>query len=112
MARRLKTIASEVNAGGIYTGLVARIERSSFTPERKLYARISSFGKTRYGNRLVVHVAGHSSWEIIDHDSTETYRSNDEVEAVLAQWRANRIHLYWSWYTRKQVLKGAPWKEG
>lgn len=48
MARRLKTIARYINEN--VDGLSAKICEGFYQSERKLFARISSFGKSRTGN--------------------------------------------------------------
>jgi hypothetical protein len=93
MARRLRTIARHVNES--VKGLTARVEPSYSSTDRQLTGtRLRSPGKGRSGNKLTIHVTGHPEWVVLAHDSSETYRSNDEVELWLADWESPRKTIY------------------
>ena len=85
MARRLKTIAREIND---IAGLTAEIVPGYCNTDRKIPGtRLIHPGKGRRGNRIIVKDAdGHV---LLDHNSAETYRQNSEVEGWLAHWKEN-----------------------
>lgn len=89
MARRLATIAREINES--VDGLSAKIERGYCDTDRKIPgSRLRWPGKGRHGNRLIVtHEA--TGRVVMDHNAAETYRSNSEVEDWLSRWKAG-IH--------------------
>lgn len=76
MARRLKQIAEWINAN--MPNYTAEIVEGYCDTDRKA-GRLRIPGKGRYGNRLIVRKAGAV---VLDHNSAETYRRNEEVE----QW--------------------------
>ncbi len=76
MARRLKQIAEWINAN--MPSYTAEIVEGYCNTDRKA-GRLRIPGKGRYGNRLIVRKAGAV---VLDHNSAETYRRNEEVE----QW--------------------------
>ncbi len=85
-ARRLKVIAAEINEK--YPLLIATIEKGYCNTDRKLAGtRLIHRGKGRTGNHLVVRWRKLSVLDpksrIFDHNSAETYRTNDEVERWL-----------------------------
>jgi len=80
-ARRLKTIAKEINE--TCAGLTARVERSFCSTDRKI-DRLRWPGKGRWGNRIIVVCNGEV---VLDHNSAETYRCNAEVEEWLECWK-------------------------
>lgn len=77
MARRLKAIATWINEN--MPGYRAEIVEGYCNTDRKI-GRQRWPGKGRYGNRLIVKKGGAV---VLDHNSAETYRSNDEVERWL-----------------------------
>lgn len=79
MARRLKTLAKEINK---IEGYTAEIVEGYCNTDRKIPGtRLRSEGKGRYGNRLIVK---NSKGEVVlDHNAAETYRDNGEVERWL-----------------------------
>lgn len=79
MARRLKTLAQEINT---IEGLTAEVVEGFFNTDRKV-GRLRRPGKGRYGNRLIVRDAQGNI--ILDHNGAETYRTNEEVENWL-EW--------------------------
>lgn len=80
-ARRLKAIAKWINDNMAHLGYVAKITEGYCNTDRKIPGtRLRRAGKGRRGNKLVVYKNG---VEIKTHNSAETYRSNDEVEAWL-----------------------------
>jgi hypothetical protein len=82
MARRLKTIAREINES--IAGLRAKVVPGYCNTDRKA-GRLRVPGKGRHGNRLIVtDVTGKT---ILDHNGAETYRSNDEVERWLTTYK-------------------------
>jgi hypothetical protein len=108
MARRLRTIAKWVNANMADKGYVARIERGYCNTDRKI-GRLRSPGKGREGNKLVVTRYG---TRVLEHDSSQTYRMNSEVEswlegelAMLARPDSER---WWtvSWWDSNPNLNG------
>jgi len=80
MARRLATIAREINAD--LNGFTAEVIRGYACTDRKV-GRLRIPGKGRHGSRLVVRNADGNV--VLDHNSAEPYRRNDEVEAWLAK---------------------------
>lgn len=76
MARRLKQIAEWINAN--MPSYTAEIAEGYCNTDRKA-GRLRIPGKGRYGNRLIARKAGAV---VLDHNSAETYRRNEEVE----QW--------------------------
>lgn len=85
-ARRLKVIAEWINAN--VPALRARIERGYCNTDRKV-GRLIWPGKGRTGNRIIV-VRVADGTKALDHNAAETYRTNDEVEAWLADFIAGR----------------------
>lgn len=85
MARRLKTIAKEINA---IDGLNAEVVQDYCNTDRKIPGtRLISPGKGRRGNRIIIKDDdGHV---LFDHSSAQTYRRNSEVEGWLAHWKEN-----------------------
>ena len=77
MARRLKTLAKEINK---LPGYTAEIVRGYCNTDRKI-GRLRSPGKGRYGNRLIVK--NKEGKVVLDHNAAETYRTNEEVEEWL-----------------------------
>jgi len=77
MARRLKTLAKEIN--DTLPGYTAEIVQGYCNTDRKIAGtRLRWEGKGREGNRLIVK---NSKGEVVfDHNSAETYRCNEEVE--------------------------------
>lgn len=81
MARRLKTIALEINFVLGPHGYVAKIVEGYCNTDRKIPGtRLIHPGKGRRGNRLIVHKNGEV---VFDHNASETYRHNSEVESWL-----------------------------
>jgi len=79
MARRLATIAKEINEVTPYT---ATIVRGYCNTDRKIAGtRLRWPGKGREGNRLIVRDEGGNV--VLDHNAAETYRMNSEVEEWL-----------------------------
>jgi len=77
MARRLKTLAKEINN---LPGYTAEIVEGYCNTDRKI-GRLRSPGKGRYGNQLIVKdLQGNV---VLDHNAAETYRYNEEVERWL-----------------------------
>jgi len=87
MARRLQQIADEINQR--YPRLVARVEKSHCNTGRKLSRGVSTRGKGRSGNRLIVRWRYLSPLDpksrVLDHDASEWCRRNEEVERWLQQ---------------------------
>jgi hypothetical protein len=115
MGRRLQTIANEVNGdSAVFRGLTARMERGYYNTDRKIPGtRLRRPGRDRHGNRIVIHVTDHPTWVLLDHNAAAPYRYNNEVEQLLVWWRANSVPLSCGRnprYTRKQILRGAPWR--
>lgn len=77
MARRLKTIAKYINS---HTNLKAEITIGYCNTDRKV-GRLRMPGKGRIGNRIIIFDQDNN--ELLDHNSAETYRSNQEVEDFL-----------------------------
>jgi hypothetical protein len=106
MARSLKTIAREINDR--VPGLTAEVVKSWSSTDRKIPgSRIRIPGKGRHGNRLIVRVE-RTRRVLLDHDASETYRSNDEVERWLSDWMAGfpvRVDGSLDRYPPKQVLR-------
>ena len=104
MARRLKTIAKEINER---PELHATIVQGFCDTDRDIPGtRLRHPGKGRWGNRVVVKVVlvcnGPGRWAfetthrhyepgdvVLDHNSAETYRTNSEVEEWLERWKKN-----------------------
>lgn len=82
MARRIKTIAEWINAN--MDGYKAEIIEGFCDTDRKA-GRLRIPGKGRYGNRLIVRKAGAV---VLDHNSAETYRRNEEIE----EWLDRELH--------------------
>jgi hypothetical protein len=81
MARRLKTIAKEINEE--ISGYTAEIVEGYCNTDRKIPGtRLRKPGKGRYGNRIIVKNA--EGKVVLDHNSAETYKDNKEVEDWLA----------------------------
>lgn len=78
MARRLATIAKEINAE--VEGFTAEIVRGYCNTDRKI-GRLRWAGKGREGNKLVVRNADGNV--VLSHNAAETYRMNSEVEEWL-----------------------------
>ena len=76
MARRLKTLAKEINDN--LPGYTAEIVEGYCNTDRKIAGtRIRSPGKGREGNRLIVKDS--NGKVVLDHNAAETYRHNGEV---------------------------------
>jgi len=88
MARRLSTLAKEINK---LPGFKARIERGYCNTDRKV-GRLRVPGKGREGNRLIVEFEGRV---VFDHNAAETYRHNQEVENWLESVQRGRKP--WEW---------------
>ena len=87
MARRLKQIAEWINAN--MPGYTAELAEGYCNTDRKA-GRLRIPAKGRYGNRLIVRKAGAV---ILDHNSAETYRRNEEVERWLdRELRSDNAH--------------------
>lgn len=93
MARRLPTIAKWINAHKLVLGLRAEIHEGYCSTDRKV-GRLRVEGRGRTGNRLVVYPLHKGERDalgrfrpVLDHNSADAYRSNDEVE----RWLANYI---------------------
>ncbi len=87
-ARRLKAIAAWINEN--LPELEARTERGHCNTDRKLAGtRFIHRGKGRWGTHLKVYWKVDRIRPFYDHNSAETYRSNDEVERWLAGYIAN-----------------------
>jgi len=74
MARRLKTLAAEINK---LPNFRAVIVEGYCNTDRKI-GRLRSPGKGRTGNRLIVYDA--DELVVLDHNTADTYRCNAEVE--------------------------------
>lgn len=85
MARRLKTIAEWMNTN--MPGYTAEIREGFCNTDRKC-GRLRIPGKGRYGNRLIVRKQGDI---VLDHNSAETYRTNEEVEDWLKR-ETKKLH--------------------
>lgn len=125
MARKLTTIAKYINEH--VKGLSAYVEKSFTSTDRPIAGtRLRHRGKGRRGYRLIVWVTdlvagrpdpyrGYDRGVLLIHDSSETYRSNDEVEDWLSTWeskgRKNYHRFLRGWYSRAAVLRGEPWGE-
>lgn len=82
MSRRLSTIAKWINDN--VPELTATLESSWSNTDRKIPGtRLRHPGKGRKGHRLVV--CRHGA-EVFRHDSSQTYRSNDETEDWLRRY--------------------------
>ncbi len=68
--------------------LVATVERIRVDTDRKI-GRLRWPGKGRWGNRIIVK-RKRGGAVLLDHNGAETYRRNDEVEAWLAKYLAER----------------------
>jgi len=86
MARRLKTLADEINR---VPGYRAVLERGYCNTDRKV-GRLRSPGKGRWGTRLIVY--GPGGEVVLDHNSAEAYRRNSEVEDWLAYLLEHGTH--------------------
>ena len=87
MARRLKTIAKWINEWMSQDGYRAEIVEGYCNTDRKIPGtRLKHPGKGRWGNRIIVKKNGKV---VLDHNSTETYRTNSEVEEWVSKelWR-------------------------
>jgi hypothetical protein len=83
MARRLKTIAKDINETMSGYGYEASIVGGySCTDVSKAGRLMVDYGNDRYGNKIVVKKDGKV---VLSHDSTQTYRKNSEVEFWLEQ---------------------------
>lgn len=78
--RKLKTIAEYINNNMNMKGYSAFLEKSYTNTDRKA-GRLRIPGKGRSGYKLTVGFYGKI---IFTHDSSQTYRSNKEVENWLA----------------------------
>jgi hypothetical protein len=76
VARRLKTLAKEINKLSGYTAEI--VEGYCNTDSKIPGTRFRRQGKGRYGNRLIVKNA--EGEVVLDHNAAETYRHNGEVE--------------------------------
>ena len=88
--RRLKTLAKEIER--LFPDLKAEIVKGYCNTDRKI-GRLRSPGKGREGNRLIVRQRV-SGGVVLDHNSAETYRTNEEVEDFIQQecsWRLREI---------------------
>ena len=85
---RLKNIAAYINSH--CTGLEARIEQKYCNTDRHLFAHVCHPGKGRWGNCLIVldafQMTRTGPTVVLDHNSAETYRRNQEVEDWLRRW--------------------------
>lgn len=123
MARRLTTIAKYINER--VKGLSAYAERSFSSTDRPIAGtRLRHPGKGRSGYRLIVGVTalvkgrpdphrGYGRGVLLIHDSSETYRTNAEVEEWLAAWEGagrRMIRFCRGRYTRGSILRGKPWE--
>ena len=79
MGRRLPTLAKWINANMADKGYEAKIEGGYCNTDRKI-GRLRCPGKGRTGNQLVVTRYG---TKVLDHNSAETYRTNQEAESWL-----------------------------
>ena len=78
---RLKTMAAYIQA--TMPSLRVELTDWSYTPSRKLYAHVSSYGIRQDGKRLIVKdEAGHC---LVDHLTVEPYRKNVEVAAWILE---------------------------
>jgi len=75
MARRLATIARDINDN--CDGFTATLEKGHCNTDRKI-GRLRWPGKGRTGTRIIVRNA--QGKRVLDHNSAETYRTNQEVE--------------------------------
>ena len=75
-ARRLKALAKYINES--WPEYEAKILEGYCDTDRKI-GRLRIQGKGRTGNRLVVRRIEDKAC-VLDHNSSETYRRNDEVE--------------------------------
>lgn len=74
---RLTAIAKILNEK--VPGITATVEKSWSNTDRKIAgSRLIHPGKGRHGNRIIVKRT-RTGEVLIDHDSSETYRSNSEV---------------------------------
>ncbi len=94
-ARRLKTLAEEINR--LFPVFIATIEAGFCNTDRKITGtRLRRPGKGRRGNRLVVRWRALPALDprssVFSHNAAETYRSNAEVERWLVS-EAPRIAL-------------------
>ena len=84
-APRLKTLAAQINEK--FPDLVATVERgycnTDFKPKGCRY--ITRTGKGREGNRLIVKLRS-TGKVVLDHNSAEAYRSNEEVVERIKKW--------------------------
>lgn len=85
-SRRLPAIAKYINEHP-ELGLRAEIEKGYYRSDYKPagFRYIVRTGKERVGNRLKVWLAATSEL-VFDHNSAETYRTNQDVELWLAAW--------------------------
>ena len=78
MARRLKAIARWINYN--LPEFRAEITRGYCSTDRKIPGtRLRHPGKGREGNRLIIYDR-ETNKVVLDHNSAETYRTNEEVE--------------------------------
>lgn len=66
----------------------ADMPKCSYRPERKLYARISSFGKRREGKCLEVREKAAPYKTVYRHNPLEPYRRNSDVAHWISQHRS------------------------
>jgi hypothetical protein len=82
--RTLKTIASWINEN--LPELHATVEKSWSNTDRQIPGtRLRHPGKGRHGTRPIVRMRD-TNESVFNHDSSETYRSNSEVESWLEGW--------------------------
>jgi len=96
MRRNLHQIAKAINETP-KLGLIATSAKSSSSTDSKVAGtRFRRQGKGRKGVRLVVKLV--KTGEVVcDHDSSQTYRTNDEVERWLEKWaKGDRWHKNYS----------------
>ena len=89
MARRLKTIAKHINEN--WDGYNATVTRSfsdtDYTPPGFRYR--THVGKGRHGYKIIVKRNSGKYETIFEHDSSETYRTNQEVEEWIEKFELN-----------------------
>lgn len=119
MARRLTTIAKYIQEH--VKGLSAcAYPTFSSTDSPIAGTRLRRPGKGRSGYALVVWVTwmrssppSHRAYDegvVLIHDSSETYRTNNEVEEWLSNWNAGRrVSVGIRDWRPSQVLSGTPW---
>jgi hypothetical protein len=102
-----------VNDNSALLGLSAKVDRGHCNTDR-VYNRIRFAGKGREGNRITfyavrsMHLDLHGFGPVLfvsgdtvhEHDSSQTYRSNDEIESWLKRYISNHIRAA----ARKKLL--------